>query len=205
MCLRKTFFGQKYFSFRKKTIIPLPSWFWCVCHGSEQNPAGDASKIDGASGDVRQQDQKKGKEAQKQEQKNSVCTRYEYQRQSSNGGGDRVHRSAVAAIPPQQAAAQQAAAQLAAASASATKTSSINTSTGKSNSFCFCLFQFWDQLRISSRRVMLLLLLLLSSAYVATTQARSAPSTPSARHLNPGSPTRRCRCCCCYHGALELK
>ena len=95
-----------------------------------------------------------------------------------------------------------AAAQLAVGSPSATKTSNTSTSTGISNSFCSRFFQLWDQLRISSRRVMLLLLL--RSVYVATAQARSAPSAPGARHLGRGGLTPRC-CCCCYHGVLELK
>ena len=122
-------------------------WYdlWDKAGKGASNPAGDAYKFEGASGVVQQQGRtKKGK----QHKNRSNQTAYEYRRQPSNGDGGRVHRSAAATIPPQQAAtAQQAAAQLAAASASATKTSSISTSTGNSNnSFHYCCFQFCARL-----------------------------------------------------------
>ena len=47
--------------------------------------------------------------------------------------------------------------------------------------------------------LVLVVLLLLRSAYVATAQARSAPSTTGARHLDRGGLTpRRSRCCWWY-------
>ena len=127
-------------------------------------------------------------------------------RRPSNGEGGRVHRNSAAAIPPQPAAAQLAAAQQqyppqqrkqsAPALAPATARASI-----------FVFFNFGTPAPHSFRRV--LRLLLLRSAYAATAQARSAPSTPGARHLERGGLTtrrrRRCCCCCCYDGVVELE
>ena len=67
-----------------KKCIPFSFLFWCVCVGSKQNPTGDASKIEGRSGDMRQQ-RKVGKA--KKREKIIKKTAYEWRRQPSNGCG----------------------------------------------------------------------------------------------------------------------
>ena len=93
---------------------------------------------------------------------------------------------------------------------SETRLCSNSASTGNSNSFNYCIFNFGAGFTPFSRRVMLLLLLplllpLLHLAYVATTQTWSAPRTPGARNLDHvGVTPRRCYCRC-YHGVVEFK
>ena len=125
---------------------------------------------------------------------------------AKNGDGGRVHRSATAAISPQQAAAEQAATQLAAASASSAKTSSTSTNTGKSNnSFYFFLFQVWDLLRN---------IFVVCCCCCCCAQCSSPPRRGAPLRVRPDrggfTPRRRrcCRRCCCYclyYNAVQLK